>query len=242
MPGRTLLGMITPSSNTVLEPLTGQMLARLYPDVTAHFSRFQVTEISLEKRALSQFDMEPILAAARLLADAMPASIAWNGTSASWLGFERDQQLCQAIESQTGVPAITSVLALNEILKARGITQIGLVTPYTTDVQQRIVQNYRTIGVECIAEVHFGEKTNFAFAEFDEPYLEQHIRNIADQKPQGIVILCTNLRVAPLVKRLELETGIPIYDSVAAVVWKALSHAGVDTRELAEWGSLFSLE
>jgi maleate isomerase len=217
------------------------MLADLFPKVTAHFSRFRVTEISLEQQALDQFDLAPIISAAKLLSDAKPTSIAWNGTSASWLGFDRDEQLCMDIEDKTGVPAITSVLALNEIMKSRSITQIGLVTPYTTDVQDRIISNYRSLGIDCIADAHFGEKHNFAFAEFNERYLEQHIRDVALSKPQAIVILCTNLRAAQLVHRLELETGIPIYDSVAAVVWKALSHAGIETHELSRWGSLFNL-
>jgi len=234
--------MITPSSNTVLEPLTGLMLADLYPGVTAHFSRFRVTEISLEQAALDQFDLAPIMSAAELLADAMPASIAWNGTSASWLGFDRDEQLCREIENQTGIPAVTSVLAINEILTVRGVTRIGLVTPYTSDVQQRIVRNYRSLGIDCIADAHFGERNNFAFAEFGEPYLEQRIREVAASKPQAVIVLCTNLRAAQLVSRLELETNIPIYDSIAAVVWKALIQAGIETDTLANWGSLFSLK
>src|SRR3954469_10450675 len=63
---RTLLGMLTPSSNTVLEPVTTAMLAAL-PEVSAHFSRFPVTEIALSDRALKQFDRTAILAAAQLL-------------------------------------------------------------------------------------------------------------------------------------------------------------------------------
>ena len=43
--------MLTPSSNTTLEPVTANMLAGL-PDVTAHFGRFRVTEISLAEQAL----------------------------------------------------------------------------------------------------------------------------------------------------------------------------------------------
>ena len=43
---RILLGMLTPSSNTVLEPVTQAMLAGL-PEVSVHFSRFRVTEIAL---------------------------------------------------------------------------------------------------------------------------------------------------------------------------------------------------
>ena len=66
---RTLLGMLTPSSNTALEPLTSAMVAGL-PGVSAHFSRFPVTEISLRDQALGQFDDSKILEAARLLADA----------------------------------------------------------------------------------------------------------------------------------------------------------------------------
>ena len=64
MQKRTLIGMLTPSSNTVLEPVTSAMLAGL-PEVTAHFGRFRVTEISLNPQALGQFDNAPFLDAAR---------------------------------------------------------------------------------------------------------------------------------------------------------------------------------
>lgn len=241
MSKRTLLGMITPSSNTVLEPVTSLMLADLLPDVSAHFSRFRVTEISLQKAALAQFDTDAILKAAHLLTDIRPASIAWNGTSASWLGFDKDRTLCAAIEKETGVPAITSVLALNEILEREGIRRIALVTPYQDDVQARIVANYQSLGITCVGDIHFQERDNFAFAEFTENYLEHRIREAARSAPQAIVILCTNLRGARLVPGLERETGIPIYDSVAVVVWKALRQAGIDPRALARWGSVFEL-
>ena len=56
MTRRVRFGMLTPSSNTVLETLTMAMLAGL-PDVTAHFSRFKVTEIALSDQALGQFDV-----------------------------------------------------------------------------------------------------------------------------------------------------------------------------------------
>ena len=84
---RTLIGMLTPSSNTILEPVTGAMLAGL-PDVSAHFGRFRVTEIALSSGALAQFDNREILAAAELLSHARCEVIGWNGTSAGWLGFD----------------------------------------------------------------------------------------------------------------------------------------------------------
>ena len=57
MTKRTLLGMLTPSSNTALEPITSAMVAGL-PNVSAHFSRFKVTEIALSSDALAQFDVD----------------------------------------------------------------------------------------------------------------------------------------------------------------------------------------
>ena len=94
----TRLGMLTPSSNTVLEPLTAAMLADL-PDTSAHFGRFRVLKISMEDDALSQFTNEPMLAAAELLADAQVQSICWNGTSSGWLGFDTDRTLIAEIEA-----------------------------------------------------------------------------------------------------------------------------------------------
>src|SRR5438270_1873910 len=139
---RIRLGMLTPSSNTVLEPVSTAIVAEI-PDVSVHFGRFKVTEIALSEQALKQFDDTEILRAAELLAHAKVDVIAWNGTSASWLGLERDQRLCERLTKSTGVPACTSVLAFREIFERTGVARVGLVTPYDDAVQGKIVQNWR---------------------------------------------------------------------------------------------------
>ena len=232
------LGMLTPSSNTALEPITSAMVSGL-PNVSAHFSRFTVTEISLRDQALGQFDLEKILAAARLLADARVDVIAWNGTSSGWLGFDKDEALCRQITEATGIPATTSVLSLNEILEKTGARRFGLATPYLHDVQERIVANYQRSGFDCSTERHLGLHVNYSFAEVDEDTVRKMVRELAAEKPQAITTFCTNLRAAHLVEALEAETGIPVYDTIATVVWKSLRLAGVDTRALQGWGRLF---
>ncbi|AOY92116.1 Asp/Glu/hydantoin racemase [Cupriavidus sp. USMAA2-4] len=232
------LGMLTPSSNTALEPITSAMVSGL-PGVSAHFSRFTVTEISLRDQALGQFDLDKILGAAQLLADARVDVIGWNGTSSGWLGFERDEALCRQITEATGIPATTSVLALNEILDKTGARRFGLATPYLADVQQRIVANYARSGFDCVAERHLDLHVNYSFAEVEEATIARMVRELAQTRPQAITTFCTNLRAAHLVEALEAETGIPVYDTIATVVWKSLRLAGVDTRALAGWGRLF---
>jgi len=238
MNARTLLGMLTPSSNTRLEPITSAMLAGL-PEVSAHFGRFRVTEIALSERALAQFDDREILAAAALLADARLNVIGWNGTSSGWLGFQADEQLCRRITEHTGIPACTSVLALNEIFERTRVRRFGLVSPYRQDVQQKIMANYAAAGYECVAERHLELQDNFSFSDVSDDDIRKMVREVAVSRPDAITIFCTNLAGAPLVAELEAELGIPIYDTIATVVWKSLQLTGVPPTRLKGWGSLF---
>ncbi|CAM2166729.1 maleate isomerase [Paraburkholderia sacchari] len=239
MSKRVLLGMLTPSSNTALEPITSAMVAQL-PGVSAHFSRFTVTEISLSEQALGQFDTTNIIQAARLLADAKVDVIAWNGTSSGWLGFESDRRLCREIEEATGIPATTSILALNEILVKTGVNKFGLVSPYIDEVQQKIVANYRENGIDCSSESHLGLKVNFQFSEVTRETLLAQIREVVAQGPEAIVTYCTNLHAAHLADEVERQHGIPLYDTISTVVWKSLKLAGYDTTRLEGWGRLFT--
>jgi maleate isomerase len=235
---RTLIGVLTPSSNTALEPLTSAMLSQL-PGVSAHFSRFRVTEISLGEQSQSQFQFESILQAAKLLADAWVDVIVWSGTSASWLGFDRDEALCAAITNETGIPACTSVLALNEIMTLTNRKRFGLVTPYLADVQKKIIDNYSAHDFACVAEKHSGLSVNYSFSEVSESVLLDMATEVNLAKPQCITTLCTNLRAAHCVEKWEAELGVPVYDSVSTAVWKSLQICQVDARQVRGWGSLF---
>ncbi len=239
-PARTLLGMLTPSSNTVLEPVTAQILNGL-PHVSAHFARFRVTQIALSDHALAQFAQTDILRAASLLADARCRVIAWNGTASGWLGFEADTILCREIEAATGARAATSVLALNEALALTGVRRLGIVSPYTPDVQARIGANYAALGIDVVAERHWNLADNFSFSEVDEATIASGIREVAAQGAEAVAVYCTNLRGAPLAGMLERECAVPVYDTVATAVWKSLHLAGEDVRRVRGWGRLFDL-
>lgn len=232
------LGVLTPSSNTALEPLTSALAAAL-PGASAHFSRFRVTEISLSEAALGQFDDSKILAAAELLADAKVDVIGWSGTSSGWLGFERDRQLCERIRERTGIVATTAVLALNELLALKKVQRLALVSPYTPDVQERIVANYRAIGIEVVAERHLGIRVNHDFAGVTPATLRELMEEVAPAKPQAVTTFCTNLRAAPLATDFEHAHGIPLLDTVSTTVWGMVRAAGGDPASITGWGELF---
>ena len=233
------LGVLTPSSNTALEPLTSALVAEV-PGCSAHFSRFRVTEIALSAQALGQFDDSSILAAAELLADAKVDVIAWSGTSSGWLGFDADRRLVEGIKARTGIPATTAVMALNELLVLRGIGKLGLVTPYTADVQERIVRNYEALGIQVVAERHFGIRVNYDFALVEPDRLQASMEEVAAAGPDAIATFCTNLRAAPLAAGFEARTGVPLLDTVSTTVWGALRAIGEDPQRLRNWGQFFA--
>lgn len=65
------------------------------------------------------------------------------------------------------------------------------------------------------------------------------VREVAAARPEAIAIICTNLRAAPLAEALEAETGIPVLDTIATVVWGCLRLAGADPGAVRGWGRLF---
>ena len=235
---RRRIGMLIPSSNTVVESVASAILAEV-PGVSAHMSRLPVLEISLANNSQLQFRSEPMLGAADLLADARVQVMGWNGTSASWLGFEHDRHLCEMMTERYGIPTTTAVLAVNELLQELAVRRIALVTPYIDSVQADIVSHYRNAGYDCAAERHIGEHVNDAFAEIDDNEIVRMIREVATHRPSAIVVMCTNMRAAHLIDALEREIDIPIIDSLAAFVWKSLRLIGIETAQIAGWGRIF---
>lgn len=229
-------GMLTPSSNTCLEPVTYRMLAGV-EEVTAHFSRLPVTRIGLDPEASAQFTQQPMLAAARLLADAKVDVLAWNGTAGSWLGPDQDRELAGMVEKATGIPTTTSTLALLDAFRAYGVTRLGVATPYGDEVGARIAEHYAAEGVQVVVQANLGITDNEAFARVPQGRIRDLVAAAAGADVHAVAVVCTNLPAAPLAARLERDLGVPVLDSVAATLWKALDVAGAKV-SLSGWGTL----
>ena len=132
------------------------------------------------------------------------------------------------------------MLALNEILKKTDAQEFGLVTPYLDDVQEKIIANYRSDGLELHRRAASEPEGEFLVLRSQPDEIRRMVREVAKDKPRAISIFCTNLNAAHLVPELEEETGIPIYDTITTVVWKSLQLADYDTRRVKGWGRLFS--
>jgi maleate isomerase len=207
------LGMMIPSSNTVVEQETPKLLPA-DGSVTAHVSRHRIVQISGDEASRRQFELDQFRATAALLADAKVDLILWNGTAASWLGSEWDHRLIETIEAQTGIPTTTSIVAINDTLARAGAKRIGLVTPYDASLETPIIENYAAMGIRVAAAQRRDLTENTAYAAITPDEIADMARQVAAADVDAIVILCTNLAGASIAPALQAELEVPVIDSV----------------------------
>lgn len=232
------VGHITPSSNTVLEPVTALMNKDVEDRIAHHFTRIPVKRIELDQDAWNQFEDRPMVDAARLLSDAPLDGIIWNGTSGGWRGLEADRSLQHSVQRATGIPFSTAILAQVEVFRRWGITQFGLAVPYVDAVTDRIVDTFAGGGFETVTRANLGISENTAFARVDRDTIRDLIRSADHPNAQCIIVVCTNLPAAFVVDEMEHEIGKPVFDSVIVAFWQALEFAGIRDGVTAGWGRL----
>ena len=231
------IGVVTPSGNTVVERVTMAIL-RHFPGVTPLFSR---TPVFGESDPFpTSYGIDDMLTAARLLAHAKPEVLLWNGSKGAKIGVQHDRDLVARVQAETGIRATTSILALDDLLRNRGLIRIAIVSPYDDDYQGGLVAAYRDAGYDVVAERHRALRDNISFASIPADAIETMVREAASHKPDAVLTLCTNFPAATVIPALEAETGIPMFDSVSIGVWHALRLAGLDTRPAAAWGRVFT--
>ena len=139
--------------------------------------------------------------------------------------------------------ATTSVLGLNRALRlCLGVKRLGLVTPYMDDVQQLIISNYQSVGIEIGAgmERHLRIERNTDIAEIGEDVLDGMVEEVVRGGVEAVSTFCTNLVAAQRVDYWERKHGIPVLDTVTIVVWDMLRVLGVEAKGVEGWGMIWT--
>lgn len=232
------IGMIVPSSNTVVEPICNRIFAGMEEIVTVHYSRLPVVRVSMDSDSDRQFEIGAMLQAANQLAQAKVDAIVWNGTAGSWLGVDRDRKMCQDIEKETGIPMGTASLGMVHSYKDFGINRIHLVTPYIKEMNDAIIREYQKLGLKPIDVTGLGITENTEIGSVTQEQLEQLCCETHGTDGEGIAVVCTNLAAAWRADEIERRTGAIVFDSVTAAVREGLRLAGLENVSFHGWGKL----
>lgn len=234
------IGMIVPSSNTIVEPICNRIFSGLEDIVTVHYSRLEVVNVSMEEKSKKQFASETMLNAAKQLAQAKMDVIIWNGTAGSWLGIERDKEICKAIEAETGIPFSTASIGMINSYKDFNINRLHLVTPYIKEMNDAIIEEYSKFGLNSLDVTGLGITENTEIGNVTKDKLEELCVGTNAADGEGIAVVCTNLAAAWRADLIEKKTGAILFDSVTAAVREALQITGLKDLKIDGFGKLLN--
>ena len=214
------VGLLVPSSNTVMEP---DLWRALPPGASLHTGRMYLEDTTPEGE--SRMLDEHVLPAARDLATARPDLIVFGCTSAGALrGNDYDAKLCRRISDLSGVPTVSVIASVRRAIAAGGARRVGVVTPYVDALNQRIKESVEAGGVEVAVIAGLGISDNFEIAAVPvEEILDFAERTLRGLAVDLVFVSCTNFPAVAALPELERRLGLPVVTSNQAAIAAVLA-------------------
>lgn len=221
---RGKIGLIVPSTNTVIEPEFNRMAPM---GVSVHSARIMLLGKATEEsyRAMG----EETGRAAAELATAEPDIIAWGCTSGSCVVPR--EELEGAIVERSHIPAVSTMSALFDALNAYGAKTISLGTPYVQFVNETEVKVIEREGFKVAAWYGLGlgetQEERRGIGRVPPESLFRLARYINRQESDLVFLSCTNLATIDMIEALEEDLGKPVISSNLVTFWASLRRMGI---------------
>ena len=163
---------------------------------------------------------EDVIRQSKLLGDAKVEAVALAQTSASLFDDEYDAKVTALMASNAGVPAITSAEAIGQAVRALGMTRVGIVTPYSTEVIQRAKRYYEMkYGLQVVAMEGFGATDAYAIGKLDASMAFEGLRRVDTPAIEVLIVPGGNFPTMPWIAAWEQAMGKPVITTNQAALW-----------------------
>jgi maleate isomerase len=218
------VGLMIPSSNTVME---ADFSRGLPPGTALHTARMfmEDTTVAGESKMLD----EHALPAARDLGTARPDVVVFGCTSGGALrGQEYDAQMCARISELSGAPTMSTIQAVRDAVAASGAANIGVVTPYVDELNERVKESLEAAGPRVVSITGLGMTDNFRIAEVRRDEIVAFaVRALGRLAAEGsidlVVAPCTNFGAMSARGDIAERLGLPVITSNQAVLEAAVA-------------------
>jgi len=209
------IGLIVPSSNTVMEPDFHRHLGRGHIVSTARIFLEEVTRVA-ELRMLE----EDLPRAVRLIKTTAPDAVVFGCTSAGALGtLRQDESISEMIARATGAKAITVLGAVLEELSAIQPRSLALFTPYIDDLTESVARVLGEAGYAPRRAHGMGIQSNLDIGRVSPGEIVSFVESrLDDVAPDCIFLSCTNWQAMEAISVLEARVGVPVVSSNQAAL------------------------
>jgi len=165
--------------------------------------------------------------------------VAYGCTSASVvIGGENVFEKIHA--ARPGVACTTPITAAMAAFDAFDAKRIGVLTPYTDDINEMFRTYLTARGLDVPVFGSFNEDDDRVVAKIDAESVRGAISRLTDAAELDMVFIsCTGLRIAGSVADIERVAGKPVTASNHALAWHCLRLAGIGDK-VPELGRLFT--
>ena len=214
-------GVLIPSTNTTVET----ELARLPAAYQAHYARVLT---STPGRPFSPPRDEDVDYQSKLLGTAKVEMLLLMQTSASLFADDYDETVTRRMSTAAGgVPATTSARAMGRALNALGARRIGLVSPYSAEINAR-AQRYFSgrHGLEIAVVEGFAATDSYAIGQLGPENARDAFARIDGPEIDAFAVPGANFPTVGSIDAWEREFGKPVVTSTQAAVWAMACELG----------------
>jgi maleate isomerase len=215
---RSLLGVLVPFFNTVLEPELADLRP---PGVTNQTARF-----TLDANVLQNVQD----AVAKLEACKPSAILIGLSTESFPGGLDVLEKAARAAATHSNRPVFTAPHATHAALRALGVRGIGVVTPFDAAANVHVRAAFEAQGFDVASIVGLSCPALDTIGHTSPDEIRGVFRAVDSPRAEALVQVGTGLPVLHLVGALEREFGKPVVACNAALYWQALRATNIDDR------------
>jgi maleate isomerase len=239
---RLKLGVIAPSTNTVVQP---EFDAMRPPGVTNHFGRIHIPNEPLRNdddftRLIDTVRREMMAAVDRVMTCEPDHFVMGMSSETFWDGLDGSERLRERVEARSGIKVTMGSDAARAALKCYGdIRRIAVVTPYMPVADAQVRRFFADCGFEVVRLEGLKCASPVLIAHVSERELRDAVLRLDGPDVEAIVQVGTNLAMARLAGEAEFWLGKPVIAINTATYRHALRQCGIDDN-IAGFGSLLS--
>ena len=241
---RMKFGVVTPSTNTVLQPEFDSMRPA---GVTNHVARMHISNLPAgDKQGFARMLREVDAALEDAVDRVMTCEpdhlvLGISGESVWGGGLEPSRRVRDRILARTGGVDVTQPAdALRPALDAYGVGgRIGVISPYHPSAEPHLVEYLEAVGCNLVRAAYIAHDKPSDIAATADGRMRAAIEEVDGDDVEAIVQFGANLPFGPLAAAAERWLGKPVLAMIRATYWHALRRNGIDDR-LAGHGRLLA--
>lgn len=207
------IGLMVPANNTTME----QELPGWMPGP----ARCDVVRIPRPPGLLTPQDIPAYVGSAVDLAGAYlerPVDVVVYGCTAAGIlaGPAQDAAIARTLSERTGRAVVTTATSTARWAADAGLRRIALLTPYSEEVNQRLVDFLAAFGVGVQVRHSLGATTTEALGRITPAQVAAGARALMTDACDGMFIACSQLPTAGVREALQAQFGRPVGSSIHA--------------------------